>query len=306
MEAAEYRFMASDSKQALDTTSGMWANQIPVMEYTLTDQCGFAVMWPCEAWLSAWHWQTAEDLRWLLEICDSAAGSGIVLQRLEALNAGTDESELVWLLLRGARPLAMSRHGCRVLQRLVEVTSPQERDCLVQQLRPHVAELYESFHGNYVLAKLVEVLPPAAVEPIIQELESIAGAVARHKFGCRILQRLLEHGSEAQLCRLDALVAACGDLVAHPYGNYVMLHLIEHGQPHRREAVLQRLLPVLPELTQQRSGSFMTQRLLDHGSSEQRSLVVGAAAGSAASAQCGRFGLLGVWLVCCGATPDDE
>ena len=54
---------------------------------------------------------------------------------------------------------------------------------------------------------------------------------ARHKYGCRVLQRLLEHARHDQLNGLvDALLAKAIPLSRHYFATYVMQHILEAPQ----------------------------------------------------------------------------
>jgi pumilio RNA-binding family len=65
---------------------------------------------------------------------------------------------------------------------------------------------------------------------IIDEISGSACSVARHRYGCRVLQRLFEHCPPAQLRGLlDELLGEAVDLCRHVYGSYVMKHFLEHG-----------------------------------------------------------------------------
>jgi len=100
--------------------------------------------------------------------------------------------------------------------------------------------------------------------------------VAKHKYGCRVLERLIEHCSEAQLTNiLQEITANSEALCRHPFGNFVVQHLLEHGSDARRRGVLECLLPKAPELAMHRTASHVVQRVLDHcDESGQNSLIV--------------------------------
>merc|ERR1712217_104700 len=137
---------------------------------------------------------------------------------------------------------------------------------LCTELEPFVAELYDSPHGNHVLTKLVEVIPAVALQPIIGQLQSQGPAiVAKHRFGSRVLERLLEHCSEMEIGELiDQIVEKSEMLCKHIYGNFVIQHLLEQGSLTRRQAILNHLLPVLPYLAMHRTASHVVQRALAH------------------------------------------
>jgi len=86
----------------------------------------------------------------------------------------------------------------------------------------------------------VAVLEPEALQFIIDELaQEPVDKVATNKFGCRVLQRLVERCPSAQVSRLvEAVIADFGTIAQHPYGNYVVQHLMAHAvRKHRCEFV---------------------------------------------------------------------
>jgi len=69
---------------------------------------------------------------------------------------------------------------------------------------------------------------------------------AKHKFACRVLQRLFEYCRPTQTAAMvQILLADAVALCKHRYGNYVMQHVLEHGtESWRREfaKILERKL----------------------------------------------------------------
>ena len=59
----------------------------------------------------------------------------------------------------------------------------------------HVQQALESPHANHVLQRAINLLAPSSVRFILDELMQCVHpvALARHPFGCRVLQRLIEH-----------------------------------------------------------------------------------------------------------------
>ena len=48
-------------------------------------------------------------------------------------------------------------------------------------------------HGNHVIQKCIEQMPPDSVVFIIESVQDKTEAMAVHSYGCRVIQRLLEH-----------------------------------------------------------------------------------------------------------------
>mmetsp|Transcript_34626 Transcript_34626/g.62793 ORF Transcript_34626/g.62793 Transcript_34626/m.62793 type:complete len:310 (-) Transcript_34626:183-1112(-) len=132
--------------------------------------------------------------------------------------------------------LSRNGEGCREIQAALDSASCEDEIvAIASELHGRISEAVRCPNANFVLQKLIEKLQPYAAVFIFQELlqkgpESVAH-VARHKYGCRILQRLLCSGPEGHISVLvenllhDADNAF--DTCAHPFGNYVMQKVLE-------------------------------------------------------------------------------
>lgn len=206
------------------------------------------------------------------------AGNEELCNKVKArLSADSHEQDevLEWLLM-DARELALSPWSCRVIQMLLEVLPGQGIDSLVEVLNPFALELLESPHGNHVLTKMIEKLPSTSLKPIIAQIEGKGyTSVARHRFGCRVLERLIEHGTEAEMCSLNnKFVARAEEICRHQYGNFVIQHLLEHGVFHRRVAIVQRLLPQVSQLAMHRTASHVVQKAMTYSDPEWQHAIV--------------------------------
>merc|ERR1719343_1869951 len=103
----------------------------------------------------------------------------------------------VWSLARDAQ-------GCREVQNALEAArTEEERLAIAMELQSHVWDAMRCPHANYVLQKSIALLKPLSSQFIIDEIvrkgaRAVAQA-AKHKYGCRIIQRLLEHCKTAQV-----------------------------------------------------------------------------------------------------------
>jgi hypothetical protein len=141
--------------------------------------------------------------------------------------------------------------GCRLVQEALDhARGDEERTALAQELRGHVWELMRSPHANYVLQRFIQVLPPQALQFIVDELVASPGRLgrtcalqaARHRFACRVVERLVEQ-CPLEIARglLDQLVEDGVALCSHPYGNFVLQHMLEHAPPEHRRRLNQLL-----------------------------------------------------------------
>mmetsp|Transcript_21517 Transcript_21517/g.67130 ORF Transcript_21517/g.67130 Transcript_21517/m.67130 type:complete len:577 (+) Transcript_21517:82-1812(+) len=179
---------------------------------------------------------------------------------------------------------ALAATGCRVVQLALEVAERRAAEELVAELHGHVQEAIESPHANYVIQKVVEVMPAALSGFVAEELRGAGAAVARHRYGCRVLCRLLEHtGSSVSLMEvLDEVLAEARDLCRHAFGHYVLQSILEHGHASHRQRLASTLRSELLEHAQHRCSSHVLESALVHCSAEDReALAAGLLAGGA-------------------------
>lgn len=144
-------------------------------------------------------------------------------------------------LLKGSMlQLSFHKHGCRVVQLALAKLKQTDAAELVQELSGHVLEAVSSEHANFVLQKIVEQLPTAMFGFIAAELLWSAAAVARHRYGCRVVQRLVEHSSPSIEGKtvttsiegkavIDSVMLQVEDLSQTVYGHFVVTSLLDHG-----------------------------------------------------------------------------
>merc|ERR550534_3300898 len=109
--------------------------------------------------------------------------------------------------------------------------SEEARVALALELRGHVSEAVRDPHGNFVVQRCIALLPPARLRFLVDELNADSAAqLARSKFACRIVQRLVERWPADDVARLvgsildDFLEVAC-----HSFGNYVIQNIMTNG-----------------------------------------------------------------------------
>lgn len=151
-----------------------------------------------------------------------------------------------------------------------------EAIALASGMHGHVRAAMRSMYANYVIQKIVEVLPPYSTRFIAQELLGTGREVARHRFGCRVLCRLLEHGSltDPSLAALiEEVLYDARALSTHAFGNYVLRHSLEFGVPEYRRWVVQSLLADLVLISGNQYGSRVVETAFQVCSSGDQQLL---------------------------------
>mmetsp|Transcript_16057 Transcript_16057/g.32631 ORF Transcript_16057/g.32631 Transcript_16057/m.32631 type:complete len:442 (-) Transcript_16057:333-1658(-) len=149
----------------------------------------------------------------------------------EALEAGGEARAAALAELRGSvAQLTLEREGCRLVQAAIQLADRAAAAELLAELHGRVLEASASQHGNYVIQTVVAALPTAMSGFVVRELLGSGAEVARHRFGCRILCRLVEHsgGGEDLAALLEELLAEAEDLCRHPFAHYVVETMLEH------------------------------------------------------------------------------
>lgn len=125
----------------------------------------------------------------------------------QAVPGGDDGvSGRVWELSQKAK-------GCRMVQTALDAADDVERLHLAEELRQHIASASKSACANYVLQRVIQLLRPQACQFIIDELLEVTykkrersgarqdpeevSSLAKHQYGCRILQRASFYTVEA-------------------------------------------------------------------------------------------------------------
>jgi len=152
----------------------------------------------------------------------------------------------VWELSRDSR-------GSRQVQEAIDfATNDEERAAIAQELHGKVWEALECRNANHVLQKLISSMRPQASQFVIDEIMGLGSAAyaAQHGFGCRVLERLLEHCTPEQVGPLvEDLLDAGPKLCTDQYGNFVVQHVLEFGtdeHKHRMSRIVAAQIASIP------------------------------------------------------------
>lgn len=171
--------------------------------------------------------------------------------------------------------LAQDPAGSRGLQRAIEEPCTNaDRIAYAQCLRGKVWEAMRCKHANHFVQKCVESMPPSAVQFVIDEI-FLAGPravqrAARQKYGCRVLQRLLEHCPLRQVSSVaDELLTEAVRLSVHQYGNFVMSSLAVYGSDEQRRQLMRCIIPEVEAVGSNLNGCAVLSQLLSHDASPE-------------------------------------
>jgi hypothetical protein len=211
------------------------------------------------------------------------------LSRSEAAGAdstsivgGPSANETIRSVRGFVQQLSFESAGCRTVQLALEVAETDVAVELALELRGRVLEAITSPHGNYVIQKMCQVLPAAHSNFILEEIRGNVAIVARHRYGCRILCRIVEHLAlePSVVTIVDELLTEAGDLCRHSFAHHVLQSVLEHSPGRQQQMIVDALCADLHRNVRSRNAVFVIQKVLGHSAApDLRHLVAGLLSG---------------------------
>lgn len=149
--------------------------------------------------------------------------------------------------------------------------------------------------GNHVIQKSVSILFDMAKEardngehelcsfyldsldPIIDEIIGSVEQLSQHPYGCRAVQRMVEHCIEPQKTKiLDSVIACQKNLLTHTYGNYVVQKVLAFGRMSDKDAIFRYITSnkSVIKFSKQKQASNVVEAMLRQGDANQRQQIV--------------------------------
>jgi mRNA-binding protein PUF3 len=199
------------------------------------------------------------------------------MERLE--NGDPDDREKALNELRGnIKSLSFDAHGCLVVQSALKTCSTETQKSLVSELRGHVRTCIGDPHAIYVIECAVEFSTARIVSFIAKELHGAGATAAQHKYGCRVIQRLVEHFPDEQetVTLIDEVIGQAEDLLCHRWGHLILEKLMECGNSEQKHRIIIAILPKLAMVAGDENAARVIEQALKFGSLEDQEKIVDA------------------------------
>jgi pumilio RNA-binding family len=191
-------------------------------------------------------------------------------------------------------PLSLQVYGCRVVQKALEALDEEDLPRLLQEFHSDVINCIHDQNGNHVIQKCIEILNCRAnkaeslgdthratflreqIDFVVDDVLMNVTSLSCHPYGCRVLQRILEHCIEGRKTAiLDEIKRCHKALLDDQYGNYVIQHVLQYGREEDRDSIVQIVVECgLLGLARQKFASNVVEKLLKYGNGDQRRAVV--------------------------------
>ncbi|KAM5579830.1 pumilio [Rosa sericea] len=199
-----------------------------------------------------------------------------VIQKFFEYGTPEQKKELADQLSGQMLPLSLQMYGCRVIQKALEVIEVDQKTQLVHELDGHVMKCVRDQNGNHVIQKCIECIPTEKIGFIISSFRRQVATLSTHPYGCRVIQRVLEHCSDELQgqCVVDEILESAYVLAQNQYGNYVTQHVLEKGKPYERSQIISKLIGKVVQLSQHKYASNVIEKCLEHGDVAERELMI--------------------------------
>ncbi len=182
-----------------------------------------------------------------------------------------------------------------MIQKALESLDYDDLCELILEFDSYVLTCIQDQNGNHVMQKCIEVMSLKAkdaefmssdvslsssmsqkIQFIVNDVLANVKTLCCHPYGCRVLQRMLEHCIESQkTATLDAIQLCHKALLDDQYGNYVIQHVLQYGRESDRDSLLKIIVENdLLKLSRQKFASNVVEKLLKYGNSRQRNAIV--------------------------------
>ncbi|KAL8958182.1 MAG: hypothetical protein Q9193_004712 [Seirophora villosa] len=173
--------------------------------------------------------------------------------------------------------LSVQMYGCRVVQKALEHILTDQQASLIGELQKdkQVMRCVKDQNGNHVVQKAIERIPAEHIQFIVNAFTGQVHELSRHAYGCRVIQRMLEHCVEPTRSAILQELHGCAQyLIGDQYGNYVTQHVIEHGREQDRDRIITLVTSNLINYSKHKFASNVVETCIKFGNLEQRKKIV--------------------------------
>ncbi|KAF8894634.1 armadillo-type protein [Infundibulicybe gibba] len=241
-------------------------------------------------------WELRDIFGYIVEFSGDQHGSRFIQQKLE--NATSEEKQIVFdeIVPDNTLQLIQDVFGNYVIQKLfehgtqvqktllantmegivqaVEYILPDQQGTFVKELDAHVLKCVKDANGNHVIQKLIERVSPDRLG-FVTSFRGNVYDLSTHPYGCRVLQRCLEHlPDEHTRPLLEELHKYTVNLMQDQFGNYVVQFVLENGKPQDKAVIISKLRGQMLQMARHKFASNVCEKALVCADLETRRVLI--------------------------------
>ncbi|KAI9656365.1 MAG: mRNA binding protein puf3 [Alyxoria varia] len=200
-----------------------------------------------------------------------------VIQKLFEYGDQSQKTYLVECMKGKVLDLSYETYACRVVQKALDFVLLGQQANMVRELQKpcDVMSLVKDENGNHVMQKVIMAVPLQYTCPVVETFLGQIQFLATHKYGCRIVQRLLERDTGRFEQHILAEVHACAKLlIGDAYGNYTPQLIIEIGNDEDRDRLIDLVTQHVVEFSTSKYASNVVEVCLRSASTQQRQRIL--------------------------------
>jgi len=219
-----------------------------------------------------------------LRLCTDVFGN-YCIQKFFEYGTPEQKQKLSQKIKHRVLPLSLQMYGCRVVQKILESVDAETQNELIRELDQHVLECVKDQNANHVIQKCIEQVNSSNnIDFIIKAFYGRVFDLSTHPYGCRVIQRMLEHCypdlKELTEPVLDELMSYAEQLAKDQYGNYVLQHVLQHSNPDARDAIVDVVARNILAFSKHKFASNVVERCFVATQTKQRDILLSAVVGN--------------------------
>jgi mRNA-binding protein PUF3 len=150
----------------------------------------------------------------------------------------------------------------------------EQQQEIVEELRPNIIQIIKDQNGNHVIQMVIKMVPRLCIPFMMDAFRGQVDSLAKHNYACRVIQRILEYGTDAERKSLMTDLHTCtAQLITDTYGNYVIQHIIAQGEPEDRSIMIQHVIDRLLYLSKHKFASNVVEKCIEYGTVDERRAI---------------------------------
>lgn len=215
-----------------------------------------------------------------LRLCTDVFGN-YCIQKFFEYGTPEQKQHLATKIKNRVLPLSLQMYGCRVVQKILESVDGELQTMLIQELDGHVLECVKDQNANHVIQKCIERVS-SSHRMIQKSFFGRAYDLSTHPYGCRVIQRMLEHcDHQLKAPLLEELMAYADQLAKDQYGNYVLQHVLKHSDMECRDNIIQAVADNILPFSKHKFASNVVERCFVSVESHHKDVLLDAVIGDA-------------------------
>ncbi|CAL2032632.1 CBN-PUF-8 protein [Caenorhabditis brenneri] len=211
------------------------------------------------------------------ELVDDIFGNYVV-QKFFEYGEEKHWAKLVDAVVERVPEYAFQMYACRVLQKALEKVNEPLQIKILNKVRHVIYRCMKDQNGNHVVQKAIEKVGPEYIQFIVDTLlknHKTVFDMSVDPYGCRVVQRCLEHCIPKQTRPIiERILERFDEVTNNQYGNYVVQHVIQHGTDEDRMFIIKRVAEKLFEFATHKYSSNVIEKCLEEGTVYHKNMIV--------------------------------